>query len=58
MKSGIRTLISERASAQKLGQAAKKVGYRTLRYDALKKALLGLTTLEEVDRNTPQEWRC
>lgn len=53
----IRTLISERASVQDLSEAAKHVGYRTLRYDALKKALLGLTTLEEVERNTPQEWR-
>lgn len=53
----IRTLISDRASVQKLTRAAEKVGYRTLRYDAIKKAFLGLTTLEEVERNTPQEWR-
>lgn len=54
----IRALISDRASVQALTRAAEKVGYRTLRYDALKKALLGLTSLEEVDLNTPQEWRC
>lgn len=54
----MRSLISERATAQKLTRAAEKVGYRTLRYDAIKKALLGLITLEEVARNTPQEWRC
>lgn len=54
----IRGLISDQASVQKLTRAAERVGYRTLRYDALKKALLGLTTLEEVERNTPQEWRC
>ena len=52
----IRSLISERASTGDLARAAKKIGYRTLRYDALKKALLGLTTIEEVERNTAQEW--
>ena len=54
----IRGLISEEASVQQLTRAAQKVGYRTLRYDALKKALLGLTTIEEVERTTPQEWKC
>jgi type II secretory ATPase GspE/PulE/Tfp pilus assembly ATPase PilB-like protein len=53
----IRTLISNRASAAELAIAAHKIGYRTLRFDALKKALLGLTSIEEVDRNTPQEYR-
>lgn len=54
----IRALISERSSVQEIARAAKLVGYKTLRYDALKKALLGLTTLEEVERNTSQEWVC
>lgn len=54
----IRALISERSSVQEIAKAAKLVGYKTLRYDALKKALLGLTTLEEVERNTSQEWLC
>jgi type II secretory ATPase GspE/PulE/Tfp pilus assembly ATPase PilB-like protein len=54
----VRALISDRASVLDITRAAAKVGYKTLRYDAIKKAILGLTTLEEVERNTPQEWRC
>lgn len=52
----IRTLISERRSAQEITRAAMKVGFRPLRYDALKKVLLGLTTIEEVEQNTSFEW--
>ncbi|PTY07005.1 type II/IV secretion system protein [Opitutaceae bacterium EW11] len=52
----IRTLISERRSAQEITKAAMKVGFRPLRYDALKKVLLGLTTIEEVEQNTSFEW--
>ncbi|MDA1065371.1 MAG: GspE/PulE family protein [Verrucomicrobia bacterium] len=53
----IRALISNRASAEELAVAAYKIGYRTLRFDALKKALLGLTSIDEVERITPQEFR-
>ena len=52
----IRTLISERRSAQEITRAAAKVGYRPLRYDGLKKVLLGLTTIEEIEQNTSFEW--
>ncbi|HEY0944658.1 MAG TPA: GspE/PulE family protein [Opitutaceae bacterium] len=52
----IRTLISERRSAQELTRAAAKVGYRPLRYDGLKKVLLGLTTIEEIEQNTSIEF--
>lgn len=52
----IRTLISEGRSAQEITRAAAKVGYRPLRYDGLKKVLLGLTTIEEIDQNTSFEW--
>jgi len=52
----IRTLISERRSAQEITRAATKVGYRPLRYDGLKKVLLGLTTIEEIEQNTSFEW--
>ena len=52
----IRTLISERRSAQEITRAAAKVGYRPLRYDGLKKVLLGLTTIEEIEQNTAVEW--
>ncbi len=52
----IRTLISEGRSAQEITRAAAKVGYQPLRYDGLKKVLLGLTTIEEIDQNTSFEW--
>jgi type II secretory ATPase GspE/PulE/Tfp pilus assembly ATPase PilB-like protein len=52
----IRTLISEGRSVQEITRAAAKVGYRPLRYDGLKKVLLGLTTIEEIEQNTSFEW--
>ncbi|MDX2187374.1 MAG: ATPase, T2SS/T4P/T4SS family [Opitutaceae bacterium] len=52
----IRTMISEGKSAQEITRAAAKVGYKPLRYDALKKVLLGLTTIEQVEENTAFEW--
>jgi type IV pilus assembly protein PilB len=52
----IRTLISESRSAQEVTKAAAKVGYRPLRYDGLKKVLLGLTTIDEIEQNTTVEW--
>lgn len=52
----VRTLISEGKSAQEITRAAAKVGYRPLRYDGLKKVLLGLTTIEEIESNTSFEW--
>ena len=52
----VRTLISEGKSVQEISRAAAKVGYRPLRYDGLKKVLLGLTTIEEIDQNTSFEW--
>jgi type II secretory ATPase GspE/PulE/Tfp pilus assembly ATPase PilB-like protein len=52
----LRTLISESRSVQEISRAAAKVGYRPLRYDGLKKVLLGLTTIEEIEQNTSFEW--
>ena len=52
----IRTMISEGRSAQEITRAATKLGYRPLRYDGLKKVLLGLTTIEEIEQNTSFEW--
>jgi type II secretory ATPase GspE/PulE/Tfp pilus assembly ATPase PilB-like protein len=52
----IRTLISEGRSVQEISRAAAKVGYRPLRYDGLKKVLLGLTTIDEIEQNTSFEW--
>jgi type II secretory ATPase GspE/PulE/Tfp pilus assembly ATPase PilB-like protein len=52
----VRSLISDRKSAQEITRAAAKVGFKPLRYDGLKKVLLGLTTIEEIDQNTSFEW--
>jgi type IV pilus assembly protein PilB len=52
----IRALISEERSVQEITRAAAKVGYRPLRYDGLKKVLLGLTTISEIEQNTSFEW--
>ena len=52
----MRTLISANSTDHQLGVAARRAGYRPLRYDALKKALLGFTTLEEVESKTATEW--
>ncbi len=52
----IRQLISDGRSAQEITRAAAKVGYRSLRYDGLKKVLLGLTTIEEIEESTSFEW--
>lgn len=52
----MRQLISEGRSAQEITRAAARVGYQPLRYDGLKKVLLGLTTIEEIEQNTSFEW--
>jgi len=52
----VRTLISEGKSAAEIQRAAAKVGFKPLRYDGLKKVLLGLTTIEEIEQNTSFEW--
>jgi type IV pilus assembly protein PilB len=52
----IRQLISEGKSAQEITRAASRVGYRPLRYDGLRKVLLGLTTIEEIEQNSSFEW--
>jgi type II secretory ATPase GspE/PulE/Tfp pilus assembly ATPase PilB-like protein len=56
MTEEVRTLITKGRSVQEISRAAAKIGYRPLRYDGLKKVLLGLTTIEEVEQNTSFEW--
>lgn len=53
----VRTLISSEVSASALLPAARRAGYRSLRYDGLMKAALGATTLEEVERKTVPDFR-
>jgi type IV pilus assembly protein PilB len=52
---GLRDLILERAPPSRMQAELKRVGFRAMRHDGLKKALLGWTTLEEVERNTLPE---
>ncbi len=52
----MRELILAGGTAGQLSDLATKNGTRSLRYDALSKALLGLTTIEEVERVTIEEW--
>ncbi|HUG10349.1 MAG TPA: GspE/PulE family protein [Opitutaceae bacterium] len=56
MTEEMRTLISERKSVAAMVEAAKKAGYRPLRYDGLKKVLLGLTTIEQIEEHSSLEW--
>lgn len=48
----MRELITAKESVALLLEEAKRVGHRSLRYDGLKKALIGWTSLEEVERST------
>ena len=52
----MRSMISNSEPIYKLQQAAKEIGCMSLRQDALKKAILGLTTIEEVERTTVPEY--
>lgn len=52
----VRQLISEGKSTQEITRAAARVGYKPLRYDGLRKVLLGLTTIDEIEQNTSLEW--
>jgi type IV pilus assembly protein PilB len=56
MSEEVRTMITKGRSVEEISKAAAKVGYKPLRYDGLKKVLLGLTTIEEVEQNTSFEW--
>ena len=52
----MRELIILKQSATMLIEEAQKIGHRSLRYDGLKKALIGWTTLEEVMHNTQPDF--
>jgi type II secretory ATPase GspE/PulE/Tfp pilus assembly ATPase PilB-like protein len=52
----IRELVLAGANISELSKVAVQNGTRSLRYDGLLKAFLGLTTLEEVERVTVEEW--
>ena len=52
----IRSLITQNAGQRELTNAANAMGFRSLRFDGLKKVLLGLTTPDEIDRHCGLEW--
>ncbi len=52
----MRSMISNSDPLDKLQLAAKEIGCMSLRVDALKKAILGLTTIEEVEKATVPEY--
>jgi type IV pilus assembly protein PilB len=52
----MRSLISRRGSDDALAKAARKAGYKPLRYDGLKKVLLGLTTIDELESHASFDW--
>lgn len=52
MNKTLRNLLLKKGNTEDLKKAAVETGMRTLRQDALKKAISGITSLEEVVRNT------
>lgn len=48
----ISSMIHKGRSYSEIKKAAKRIGFTTMRYDGLRKALAGMTTLEEVVRVT------
>jgi len=52
----MRSMISNCDPLDKLQNAAREIGCMSLRVDALKKAILGLTTIEEVEKTTVPEY--
>jgi type II secretory ATPase GspE/PulE/Tfp pilus assembly ATPase PilB-like protein len=46
----MRDLISDRADSRRIADAAARGGFKSIRDDALSKAVLGQTTLDEVIR--------
>jgi len=50
MSEEIRSLVAKGASILEIEKTAKKSGFKTMRYDGLKKVLRGLTTIDELER--------
>ena len=55
MKKQLRSLLIKESTTEELEKAAKKAGMTTLRQDAIEKALMGITSLEEVISTTLAE---
>ena len=50
----LRSLISKGASVIEIRTAALKSGFKSMRYDAMLKILMGLTSIEELERVTAE----
>ncbi len=48
----IRAMVAEEASILEINKAARNQGFKTMRYDGFKKVLMGLTTIDEIERVT------
>jgi len=46
----IRMLVANSASILEIEKSAIKAGFRTMRYDGMKKVLRGLTSVSEIER--------
>jgi len=55
LNSEIRALIVKRTSSARIRKAACKLGMKTLRQDGWEKAIMGMTTLSEVERVTQKD---
>ena len=55
MNEALREMSVQHATVAQIRRAAQKFGMTTLRHDGWRKALLGITTIEEVQRLTPEE---
>ncbi|MBF0412260.1 MAG: type II/IV secretion system protein [Desulfamplus sp.] len=51
----IRAMIAREASILDIDAIAKKSGFKTMRYDGMKKVLMGLTTIDEIERVTVED---
>ena len=50
MTDAMRRLLTQNAPVKEIYNIAKEEGFKTMRYDGVKKVLRGLTTMDEVNR--------
>lgn len=55
MNEALREMAVQQATVAQIRRAAQKFGMRTLRQDGWRKVLLGITTIDEIRRLTPEE---
>ena len=56
MNDQVRSMVAKGASILEIEEEAYRSGFKTMRYDGMKKVLRGITTIEEIERvSTPEE---